>query len=147
MFTRRQHFFLYPARTNTLKEEIIINNKSILLIDDEETIQEVVQVGIEIETTWKVVTASSGLEGIALAKTLQPDAILLDVMMPDLDGFSTLSKLKVNTQTRLIPVILLTAKTQAVEKNQFQNLPVVGIITKPFNSITLPGRIAKILQW
>ncbi len=124
-----------------------INDKFILLIDDEETIQEVVQVGIEIEAGWKVATASSGLEGIALAQTQQPDAILLDVMMPDMDGISTLLKLQANIQTGSIPVIFLTAKTQAADKNQFQSLGVVGVITKPFNSMTLASRIAKILQW
>ena len=123
------------------------NNKSILLIDDEETIQEVVQVGIEIEVGWQVLIASSGMEGITLAKNQQPDGILLDVMMPDMDGMSTLLKLKANSLTKSIPVILLTAKTQATDKKQFQNLGVVGIITKPFNSMTLASRIAKILDW
>lgn len=124
-----------------------MNDKRILLIDDEETIQEVVQVGIEIETGWQVAIASSGSEGIAKAVSQQPDAILLDVMMPDLDGISTLSKLKANAQTQSIPVIFLTAKTQAADKNLFQSLGVVGIITKPFNSMTLASRIAKMLQW
>ena len=124
-----------------------MNDKHILLIDDEETIQEVVQVGIEIETGWQVAIASSGLEGIAVAASQQPDAILLDVMMPDMDGISTLSQLKANVQTQSIPVIFLTAKTQAGDKNLFQSLGVVGVITKPFNSMTLASRIAKMLQW
>ena len=124
-----------------------MNDKRILLIDDEETIQEVVQVGIEIETGWQVEIASSGLEGIDLAQTQQPDAILLDVMMPDMDGVSTLSHLKANLQTRSIPVIFLTAKTQITEKDCLQNLGVVDVITKPFNSMTLASQIAKILQW
>ncbi|MGK7948534.1 MAG: response regulator [Xenococcaceae cyanobacterium] len=124
-----------------------MNDKRILLIDDEEAIQEVVQVGIEIETGWQVAIASSGSEGIAKAVSQQPDAILLDVMMPDLDGISTLSKLKANVKTQSIPVIFLTAKTQAADKNLFQSLGVVGIITKPFNSMTLASRIAKMLEW
>ncbi len=124
-----------------------MENKRILLIDDEETIQEVVQVGIEIEAGWQVAIASSGLEGIDLAQTQQPDAILLDVMMPDMDGISTLSRLKANLQTRSIPVIFLTAKTQITEKDRLQNLGVVDVITKPFNSMTLASQIAKILQW
>ena len=124
-----------------------MNDKCILLIDDEETIQEVVQVGIEIETGWQVAIASSGLEGIAVAASQQPDAILLDVMMPEMDGISTLSQLKANTKTRSIPVIFLTAKTQAADKNLFQSLGVVGVITKPFNSMTLASRIARMLQW
>ncbi len=99
-----------------------MTEKNILLIDDEETIQEVVQVGIEIEAGWQVAIASSGQEGINLAQNQQPDAILLDVMMPDMDGIATLSHLKANAKTRKIPVIFLTAKTQAVEEDQFQGL-------------------------
>ena len=121
--------------------------KNILLIDDEETIQEVVQVGIEIEAGWQVAIASSGKEGITLAQNQQPDAILLDVMMPDMDGIATLSQLKANVKTRTIPVIFLTAKTQAAEKDQLHNLGVVDVITKPFNSMTLASQIAKILGW
>ena len=124
-----------------------MNNKRILLIDDEETIQEVVQAGIEIEAGWHVAIASSGLEGINLAQTQKPDAILLDVMMPDMDGISTLSNLKADAQTCSIPVIFLTAKTQVAEKDQLQSLGVVDVITKPFNSMTLASQIAKILQW
>lgn len=125
----------------------MIEDKRLLLIDDEETIQEVVQIGIEIEVGWDVAIASSGLEGIAMAEAQQPDAILLDVMMPDLDGLSTVVKLKDNPETCSIPVIFLTAKTQAVDKNQLSKLGVVGVITKPFNSMTLASCIARILQW
>jgi CheY-like chemotaxis protein len=124
-----------------------MTKKSILLIDDEETIQEVVQVGIEIESGWRVAIASSGAEGIDLAQAQQPDAILLDVMMPEMDGIDTLSQLKSNHKTSAIPVIFLTAKAQAEEKNQFQSLGVVDVITKPFNSMTLASQIAKILGW
>jgi CheY-like chemotaxis protein len=124
-----------------------MTKKSILLIDDEETIQEVVQVGIEIESGWQVAIASSGAEGIDLAQAQQPDVILLDVMMPEMDGIDTLSQLKSNQKTSAIPVIFLTAKAQAEEKNQFQSLGVVDVITKPFNSMTLASQIAKILGW
>lgn len=124
-----------------------MNDKNILLIDDDEAIQEVVQVGIEIETGWQVKLASSGLKGINLAQNQQPDAILLDVMMPDMDGIDTLSHLKANAKTSSIPVIFLTAKAQAADKKQYQSLGVVDVITKPFNSMTLASQIAKILQW
>lgn len=124
-----------------------MTEKNILLIDDEETIQEVVRVGIEIEAGWQVESASSGWAGINLAQNLQPDVILLDVMMPDMDGINTLSRLKNNNKTSTIPVIFLTAKAQAEEKNQFQSLGVVDVITKPFNSMTLASQIAKILSW
>ena len=124
-----------------------MKNRCILLIDDEEAIREVVQMGIEIEVGWQVLIASSGMEGIDLAKTKQPDAILLDVMMPEMDGIATLSQLKAHTQTKLIPVIFLTAKTQGADKKQFQNLGVAGVITKPFNSMIIASRVAKLLNW
>ena len=124
-----------------------MTEKQVLLIDDEETIQEVVKVGIEIEVGWLVEIASSGMEGINLAENHQPDVILLDVMMPDMDGIDTLARLKNNHKTSTIPVIFLTAKAQAEEKNQFQSLGVVDVITKPFNSMTLASQIAKILNW
>lgn len=124
-----------------------MTDKQILLIDDEETIQAVVQLGIEIEAGWQVEIASSGFKGIDLARKQQPDAILLDVMMPGMDGIETLSQLKNNDQTSSIPVIFLTAKAQAAEKNQFLSLGVVDVITKPFNSMTLASQIAKILKW
>ncbi|OLT60630.1 response regulator [Moorena bouillonii] len=124
-----------------------MSTKCILLIDDEETIQEVVQVGLELETDWEVLTASSGLEGIAMAKTKLPDAILLDVMMPDLDGIATFSKLKANSKTQSIPVIFLTAKTQIAEQHPFKKIGIAGVIIKPFNSITLAIQIAEMLEW
>ncbi|MGK7871993.1 MAG: response regulator [Xenococcaceae cyanobacterium] len=124
-----------------------MTTKRILLIDDEETIQEVVQVGLDLEVGWEVLSASSGPEGILVAETEQPDAILLDVMMPDMDGISTLLNLKSNVKTESIPVIFLTAKTQTADKKQFNNLEIIGVITKPFNSLTLAGRIAKLLHW
>ncbi|NEO93960.1 MAG: response regulator [Moorea sp. SIO3G5] len=124
-----------------------MSTKCILLIDDEETIQEVVQVGLELETDWEVLTASSGLEGIAMAKTKLPDAILLDVMMPDMDGIATFSKLKANYKTQSIPVIFLTAKTQIAEQHPFKKIGIAGVIIKPFNSITLAIQIAEMLEW
>jgi two-component system, OmpR family, alkaline phosphatase synthesis response regulator PhoP len=73
--------------------------------------------------------------------------ILLDVMMPDMDGIATFQALQTHPETEQIPVIFLTAKAQTAEKSQFNDLGVSGIITKPFNSLDLPGQIAKILHW
>jgi len=121
--------------------------KRILIIDDEETIQTVVQFGIKITAGWDVLTASSGLKGIETAQAEQPDMILLDVMMPDMDGIATFKALQAHAKTQQIPVIFLTAKAQTAEKRQFNDLGVSGVITKPFNSLDLPDQIAKILHW
>ncbi|MBH8563428.1 response regulator [Nostoc sp. CENA67] len=122
-------------------------SKRILIIDDEESIQTVVQFGIRMAAGWEVFTASSGPKGIQTAQTEQPDVILLDVMMPDMDGIATFKALQSHPETEHIPVIFLTAKAQTSEKRQFHDLGVSGVITKPFNSLDLPDQIAKILHW
>lgn len=121
--------------------------KQVLIIDDEETIQTVVQFGIRMRTGWQVLTASSGMQGIQTAQAEQPDVILLDVMMPEMDGIDTFKTLQSHPETEQIPVIFLTAKAQTAEKRQFNELGVSGVITKPFNSLDLPEQIAKILRW
>lgn len=121
--------------------------KRILIIDDEESIQTVVQFGIKLAAGWEVLTASSGPTGIDTAQAEQPDVILLDVMMPEMDGIATFKALQLHPETEQIPVILLTAKAQTSEKRQFNDLGVSGVITKPFNSLDLPEQIAKILHW
>ncbi len=121
--------------------------KRVLIIDDEESIQTVVQFGLKIAAGWEVLVASSGREGIARAQADRPDMILLDVMMPEMDGLATFQSLCQNAKTRSIPVILLTAKAQASEKRIFDTVGVNGVITKPFNSLDLAEQICKILNW
>ncbi len=86
-------------------------------------------------------------EELIIAETKQPDAILLDVMMPDMDGPTTLKKLQANELTNHIPTIFLTAKAMISEQQQFRNLGVAGIITKPFDALDLIERIRDILLW
>lgn len=124
-----------------------MSTKSVLIIDDEETIQTVVEFGIRMAAGWEVWVASSGLHGIEIAQKILPDAILLDVMMPEMDGIATFQALNSELKTKDIPVIFLTAKAQAKEKYQFKKLGVSGIITKPFNSLDLPEKISRILNW
>ena len=121
--------------------------KRILIIDDEEAIQIVVQVGLKMTAGWDVMTASSGSEGLARAQTEQPDMILLDVMMPEMDGLATFRALQQQDETRSIPVIFLTAKAQASEKRLFNDTGVNGVITKPFNALDLAEQICKVLDW
>ncbi|MEM1253668.1 MAG: response regulator [Cyanobacteria bacterium P01_H01_bin.21] len=122
-------------------------SKLILVIDDEEPIQKVVGLSLKMEADWQIICASSGPEGITLAETRQPDAILLDVMMPEVDGIQTFERLSNNLQTKDIPVILLTAKTGTAEKRLFQKIGVTGVITKPFDPLSLASQIAKLTGW
>lgn len=122
-------------------------SRRVLIVDDEDDIREVAEVCLHLIGGWEVLTARSGAEGIAAAGREQPDAILLDVMMPDLDGPATFQRLQADEATRHIPVILLTAKVQAVDRRRFADLGVRGVIAKPFDPLTLSRDIAETLGW
>ena len=119
----------------------------VLIIDDEDTIQAVVKTGLRLSVDWTVYSASSGIEGVEMAAQERPDVILLDVMMPDMDGIETFKVLQQNAMTQDIPVIFLTAKAQTADCQQFQSTGVSGVITKPFNSLQLAEQISEILNW
>jgi CheY-like chemotaxis protein len=121
-------------------------SKIILIIDDEEDVREIAQIGLEMAGDWQVVTASSGQEGLNIAENSHPEVILLDLMMPEWDGKETLKQLKANQNTVDIPVILMTAKTQSAIASDLTDLNLAGIITKPFRPLQLPEQIAQILS-
>jgi DNA-binding response OmpR family regulator len=121
-------------------------SKSILIIDDEEDVKDIAQMGLEMATDWHVITASTGKEGLDLAKNSQPEVILLDLMMPEWDGKETLRHLKADQSTATIPVILMTAKTQSAIALELAELDLAGIITKPFRPLELPEQISQILS-
>jgi CheY-like chemotaxis protein len=121
-------------------------SKQILVIDDEDDIRQLIQTCLEIMGGWKVLTATSGNQGLLLAQSSQPDAILLDVMMPDMDGLTTFQKLQANEITQHIPVILLTARGRANDQRLFNELGVKGIINKPFNPQKLAVQVAAALN-
>ena len=129
------------------KKMLILNAKRILVIDDAEDIREVAQVSLEVVGGWEVLTASSGREGVAKALAEQPDAILLDVMMPDQDGPTTFLQLQANHATQHIPVILFTAKALAGDRRMFADLGVVSVIAKPFEPMALAAQVAEALGW
>jgi CheY-like chemotaxis protein len=122
-------------------------HRHLLVIDDDDHIREVARLSLELTEGWTVTTASGGAAGTALALSMQPDAILLDVMMPDMDGPSTFRALQQQTDTTSIPVIFLTAKVQAADRERFMQLGVRGIIAKPFDPLTLGKQIQDVLAW
>jgi two-component system, OmpR family, alkaline phosphatase synthesis response regulator PhoP len=121
--------------------------RRILIIDDEFDIRAVARLTLQTIGGWDVLLAESGIEGLVKAADEQPDVILLDVMMPDMDGIETFQALQSNPVTQSIPIILMTAKVQPAEQRQFAELGVAGIIAKPFKAMKLPGQIAKIVGW
>lgn len=121
--------------------------KRILVIDDDDGVRDIIQISLEVAAGWEVLTATCGSEGLTMAEAEIPDAILLDVMMPDMDGATTFKKLQSNPATQHIPTILLTAKAKISEKQQFIELGVTGVITKPFEAMDLVHQIKTLLGW
>ena len=120
----------------------------LLVVDDEAAIREIAQMSLEVVGSYDVRTAESGSDCLSKASAEAPDAILLDVMMPGIDGPTTVARLRDAPQTRDIPVIMLTAKVQASDRERFTTLPgVVGVIAKPFDPMHLPGEVASLLGW
>src|ERR1035438_993464 len=118
---------------------------SILIVDDEDDIREVAALSLESIADWKVYVASSGAKGLALAIQHQPDAIVLDVMMPVMDGPATFRELQMNPATAHIPVLLLTAKVQSSDQRRFADLGVKAVLFKPFDPLTLADQISSAL--
>jgi CheY-like chemotaxis protein len=120
---------------------------TLLLVDDEDDIREVAQLSLEMTAGWEVHTASSGAQALAAARALKPEAILMDVMMPEMDGPTAVRHLKADPETAGIPVILLTAKVQASDRAAFEGLGVAGVLAKPFDPMALAGEVAAVLGW
>jgi CheY-like chemotaxis protein len=118
-----------------------------LIIDDDDGIREVAKMSLELVAGWDVSTAGSGAEGLARARESPPEGILLDVMMPGLDGPATLSALRADDAIASTPVIFLTAKVQAAERTRFAEMDVAGLIAKPFDPMKLASQIADLLGW
>ncbi|MEH1932560.1 MAG: response regulator [Nostoc sp.] len=124
-----------------------MTTRLVLIVDDEERIRELVQACLEDLGGWDTLTAASGSEGLKIAQTEPIDAILLDVSMPDMDGFAVYEKLQANSATQAIPVILLTAKVQGSDRARFAQMGIAGIITKPFEPTSICEEVTKILRW
>jgi CheY-like chemotaxis protein len=121
--------------------------KRILVVDNEDYIQEATQISLETMAGWQVMTAGSGREGLLKAAAEQPDAILLDFMMPEMDGLMTFQQLQANPSTQAIPVILLTGDLQSADSENCRNLGIKAMIAKPFDPLALAQQIANLLEW
>jgi CheY-like chemotaxis protein len=121
--------------------------RRVLVVDDDDAIREVAEVALGIVGGWDVVAASSGAECVRRAGEVAPEAILLDVMMPGMDGPTTVERLREDPATATIPVILLTAKVQPSELRAWERLDLAGVIAKPFDPMTLASKVAALLGW
>lgn len=118
----------------------------VLVVDDDDSIREVATLALELVGGWKVSSAGSGQEALDVAREAQPDAVLLDVMMPGMDGLATLAHLREDPATAAIPVILMTAKAATGEEPEWQGLDIAGVIAKPFDPMSLTTRVRELLD-
>ncbi|MFP4111441.1 MAG: two-component system response regulator [Candidatus Woesearchaeota archaeon] len=120
--------------------------KTILTIDDNESVTETIKYDLmTLNPDWEVISARSGKEGIKFLETKAVDVILLDIMMPEMDGWGVTTLLKENKKTNKIPIIFLTAKTDDLSKGM-GGLASDDYIEKPFDMFDLNKRIKKILK-
>jgi CheY-like chemotaxis protein len=121
--------------------------RRVLIIDDEQDIRAVSRMSLEKVGGWEALEADSGETGIEIAAAERPDVILLDAMMPGMDGAATIESLKGSDATKDIPVLFLTAKLQAADVQRFRELGAEGILSKPFDPMSLPDEVAAALGW
>ena len=124
-----------------------MTDRRILVVEDEEHLRELVQTCLEDLGGWETLVAGSGQECLQILQTERPNAILLDLSMPGMDGFAVYEILQSDPITRSIPLILLTAKVLPSDRAKFAQMAVAGVITKPIQPITLTEEVAEILGW
>ncbi len=123
-----------------------MENLNILLIDDEKDIRRVADLSLSRLGGHRVTAVSSGEEGIRTAVDIKPDIILLDVMMPVMDGVQVFRVLKNSNTTKDIPIVFMTAKVQQAEKAEYIDMGAIGVIDKPFNPMELHRQVADLLK-
>jgi CheY-like chemotaxis protein len=119
---------------------------TVLLVEDDPDIQKVIQMSLKLHGVKKVVLANNGEECLAMVGEVKPDVILLDVMMPKLNGYETCRRLKEEPGTKAIPVIFLTAKAQHFEVKKGLEAGALGYLVKPFDPMTLHGQIVALVE-
>ena len=118
----------------------------VLLVDDEVDIRRIAALSLSAVGGMEVAQASGGSEGIRKAREDRPDVILLDMMMPGLDGLATFQALRSDPETSAIPVVFLTAKAMSAEVERLRALGARGVLIKPFDPMALPGLLRELLD-
>jgi CheY-like chemotaxis protein len=115
--------------------------KSVMYVDDEPDIRDLIEMALDGKCDFTISTCGSGPEALALLPVTNPDFVLLDVMMPGMDGPTTFSHMRANPALASVPVAFMTAKALPDEVARFRALGAVGVIAKPFNPVRLAQQI------
>lgn len=117
----------------------------VLYVDDEPDIREIAEMSLSLDPDFEVRTAASGAEALELVAAWRPDFVLLDVMMPGMDGPAVLAKLRADPGTARLPVAFVTARAQRSEIQNFATLDAVGVIAKPFDPVSLAAQVRALI--
>ncbi len=118
----------------------------VLVVEDEEDIRTIVRMSLQQLGGLTVIDTASGAEALAVTKRVKPDVVLLDVMMPDMDGPAVLQALRADAETAAVPIIFLTAKAMPAELERLRALGALAIFTKPFDPVALPSLVRQALE-
>jgi len=118
---------------------------TVLVVDDDPVIQGLLRVNFEMEG-YEVIVAGDGLEGLERARSEQPDVVILDIMMPRMDGLEVARTLKADPATATIPILLLSAKAQEVEVRAGGATGADAYVTKPFDPLELLKRVEALIS-
>jgi CheY-like chemotaxis protein len=122
-------------------------SRRLLLVDDDDAIRTIAAISLERIAGWTVIAAASGQAAVEAVQDDGPfDAVLLDVMMPGLDGPTTLRRLREGILQPSVPVVFLTAKVGEAEETRLRSLGAAGVIAKPFDPIALPEELQRIVD-
>ncbi len=136
-----------PTDASPIETLVAAPGRKILVIDDSALIREAAKIALGTIGGWRIVTAASGEEGIERALSERFDAILLDVVMPGMDGIAVAERLQAIPAAGSPPVVLLTAHDRLEDQERFQRVAVAGVIAKPFGISDLSLHVAELLGW
>ena len=122
-------------------------SKTILIVDDEDDARAIAVLALQMKTDWTIIQATNGQQAIDIATEQPLDLILLDMMMPEMDGRATLQKIRERRQTQSIPIILVTAKVQPLSQTGIDPAQISAVFTKPFRPLELADQIRAALSW
>jgi DNA-binding response OmpR family regulator len=117
----------------------------VVLIDDDPDLRTLIELTLRFTAGWEVITAGNGVDGIEAVGRVAPDVVVVDLMMPGLDGFEVCRRLKGDPKTAPVPVVFLTARKH-LDDAKVQSVGAAGVIVKPFETETLSDRIRELCE-
>ncbi len=124
-----------------------MTTRDVLVVDDDDDVREITQLSLEAVAGWRVRAARSGAHALELLREELPEAVLLDVMMPGMDGPATFRAMQADPALSEVPVVFLTAKMQVGTPQPWDGLDVAGVISKPFDPMSLAAQVSALVGW